>query len=726
MTALAVMVALVGAMFVAMGSATAFEYGTCLDNSSTGNSDRVNYLTVGDSCTLTHADTWTVSKDGIVELADDVSAEDGDVPGVMAKSAGTVTVTNPGTDPDTNYKFVVRAAPSIAIAFSDTDNVVASGTPVTVTVTTMGISADHAVRLTAPAPTFIDAVDKNGDGDFDTATDLNGDGDTEDTNEEAEEDEVRDSSTQFITAPEHADTDGLTTEKYTSTFRVSTAGVPAGEYTITASVPKTGNIKAAALATTKKLTVGDAGSAVATATLELGPREGQDTPKDATDDKAESGFDGASGEVNLLLTITNSLGSAANDADIQDITVIAPRGSVEFADSTKAALGELDSLENQKIPATASTNKMLLQIKSSDGQPRTIEVHVIALGRGSSATSNKVTVTFTGSLDSLSAGDASSTVLAYDVVGNKKNSSDAKDAGVDGESADDAGDADSGAAKRDQITFVVDATDSNGNTLVTPPLTVAITNPDGGVVNKGLYDVSQSGDLNNNVQIDIDTPITKALDTGDYQIKFSSGAKSSSSTFTVVKQTAADGISVEADEMAPSKQGETVTVTAMLTDENGKPVADGTAVTFTSAGRNGGNDVAVRTGRSGDVGTKAGEAKATFVIVTFGPAIITATADDKSASTVLVSTAGAVEPEAMPEEEASVSCLSELSGFATWSCGVETDASEIFDMVSGRGVTAIHLWNGSTWVRYSVVDGAMVPGSSDFMVTKSDILYISN
>ena len=80
----------------------------------------------------------------------------------------------------------------------------------------------------------------------------------------------------------------------------------------------------------------------------------------------------------------------------------------------------------------------------------------------------------------------------------------------------------------------------------------------------------------------------------------------------------------------------------------------------------------------------------------------------------------------MPEEEASVSCLSELSGFATWSCGVSADASEIFEMVSARGVSAIHLWNGSTWVRYSVVDDAMVPGSSDFMVTENDILYISN
>ena len=80
----------------------------------------------------------------------------------------------------------------------------------------------------------------------------------------------------------------------------------------------------------------------------------------------------------------------------------------------------------------------------------------------------------------------------------------------------------------------------------------------------------------------------------------------------------------------------------------------------------------------------------------------------------------------MPEEEASVACLSTLSGFSTWSCGVDSSASEIFDLLIERGKTALHLWNGSAWVRYSVVEGTMVPGSSDFMVTKSDILYISN
>ncbi len=89
----------------------------------------------------------------------------------------------------------------------------------------------------------------------------------------------------------------------------------------------------------------------------------------------------------------------------------------------------------------------------------------------------------------------------------------------------------------------------------------------------------------------------------------------------------------------------------------------------------------------------------------------------------LISTAEAA---AAADEAVSLACLSATNGFATYTCGVDSSASELFGLVSGRGATAVHLWNGSDWVRYSVVDGAMVPGSSDFTVTENDILYISN
>ncbi len=77
-------------------------------------------------------------------------------------------------------------------------------------------------------------------------------------------------------------------------------------------------------------------------------------------------------------------------------------------------------------------------------------------------------------------------------------------------------------------------------------------------------------------------------------------------------------------------------------------------------------------------------------------------------------------------DEVSLDCLSAVSGFSTWTCNVDSTASVVFDLLADRGATAIHLWNGSAWVRFSVVDGAQIPGSSDFDVTENDILFISN
>ena len=163
-----------------------------------------------------------------------------------------------------------------------------------------------------------------------------------------------------------------------------------------------------------------------------------------------------------------------------------------------------------------------------------------------------------------------------------------------------------------------------------------------------------------------------------------------------------------------------------MVSSDGTPVADGTKVTFKSRDTVGDSDSVLFLTTEETVATKGGEAQATFVVIGPGSAVITAAADGDVRVEVVTSTAGMTEPEAMLEEEASVGCLSNLAGFATWACGVESSASEIFGLVSGRGATALHLWNGSAWVRYSVVDGTMVPGSSDFMVAENDILYISN
>ena len=67
-----------------------------------------------------------------------------------------------------------------------------------------------------------------------------------------------------------------------------------------------------------------------------------------------------------------------------------------------------------------------------------------------------------------------------------------------------------------------------------------------------------------------------------------------------------------------------------------------------------------------------------------------------------------------------------MTGFASWLSEQTISASELFSALNEAGATAIHVWNGTSWVRYSVVDGNEVPGSVDFMVNLGNVLYISN
>ena len=440
---------------------------------------------------------------------------------------------------------------------------------------------------------------------------------------------------------------------------------------------------------------------------------------------------GSANTTELTLSILNLSGKPSEADAITSIVISTTGGSLsanagstetyrcDSVQRTRACEIDISSYADAGDPLPAKIRLLL----NAPETPGTAEVTAVVVAGGEVFTPDAVTVTFYGPLDELDLGDASATVLGYDVVGGDK------DAGMDGESAEDKGDADKGSDKRDQITFSVGAMDANGNTIRTPDLTVKISDPDGVTVSPSKYEKAQTGALNNTLHIDVDTAATAALAAGTYTLEVSKGAKKASVEFDVVHT--ADGIEAEASEMNPSEIGDTVTVSVEVSSD-GTAVADGTPVTFRASDKAGDTDSILIATTTETPMTKGGMAQVTYVTVGNGAAVVTATvADDTTpvnAVLVIQSTAGAPEPVVEPEPEpevASVDCLSNLSGFSTWTCGVDADVSEIFTMVSERGVTAIHLWNGTNWVRYSVVGGSEVPGSSDFMVTKTDILYIS-
>ncbi|MCY4667199.1 MAG: hypothetical protein OXC29_04335 [Rhodococcus sp.] len=97
-----------------------------------------------------------------------------------------------------------------------------------------------------------------------------------------------------------------------------------------------------------------------------------------------------------------------------------------------------------------------------------------------------------------------------------------------------------------------------------------------------------------------------------------------------------------------------------------------------------------------------------------------AAADAAAAAAAAAADAAAAEVAAETER------LTGMNGFVSWLSESPTTASELFSSLSAAGATAIHLWNDGAWVRYSVVDGSAVPGSVNFDVERGDILFISN
>ena len=682
------MIALVGAMFVVMQPASAHDLGEC---------SNPEYL---------------IEADCVVA---DVDHDDDDQTALVARGTWTA-----GTHTAANHP------PTLSITVLDSDGIVGDDTTVSVLISVANI---HIADPTAADPVVEVA--------FDDAVDL----EFVRVSGELEGPATDDIPNLVATGSVHDDNSAASAVQSI----IIPAGTSPGEYTVSTRLkPRTGDnayydysgndfVTKSARAT---FTVGEAGVGLSSAEVSLGNRE-PDEPATLTDEtKAETGTDSATGDgINLVVSASNSLDNKSNNGDVDQITVIAPGGTITIhsprmrnpdqssrpadrydADNTIAIFSEPPDNNSSSISETTVTRTtgaetqdairqtMSFNVNKENDQPGTVDVYVIISGKGA-AISNTITLTFTGPNDALAISEASESLLAFAEASELPE-----------------------VLRRDIISFALSATDAGGNDGSVPSVRTRILDVDGKVVNQDSISVEQGPDSNKvpNAKLtltSLNSELTP-LKSGTYTIRINStGGLVANGEFEVVGR--ADGVDLSVDNSAPSAVGEIITATATVTS-GGQPVPNGTVVTFAASDVAGdGDSVLVAVG--GGVVQRAfgGVASANFVAVGNGRSVISATAHRTTDVEVIASTAGASD-EAMPEEEASVACLSNLNGFATWACGVESSASEIFGLVSGRGATALHLWNGSAWVRYSVVDGTMVPGSSDFMVTKSDILYISN
>ena len=521
----------------------------------------------------------------------------------------------------------------------------------------------------------------------------------------------------------------------------------AGEYTISVRATDTdGDI----LDGTLTITVGEAGDAIGAVSVSLG-KVAHDTAKNAKTDSATtsagevassydtctdadgSGPSDASdaGCIAVTVSVLNSLGEPANASDITGIHVFAPLATIYSADTPTEDgeggtlnIGETFTITNgvgvQQGESVGATEKFYI----AKGTAGVVNVSAIILGAGN-ATSEVLTLTFTGSASAITLGDPSSPLsksgTKYEAVGS---TTEGVDQNTDGDFTDTD---DTPPVPAEEVPSVgvanieVNATDKSGNPAPLTPdesVTVEVTDADGNVV-ETIDDNQRSKP--NTLTLIVEMVGTDAAP-GTYTVTMTLGELDEQTAEIVVAGNVAN-IDVAVSESTVAL-GDIITATATVTDADGNLQPDADTVMFQAVGSlkltglgTGGNATGQAAGTLDD-----GVATARFVVVDgSGTATIIASLDNVDGVTSVSTEAAAGAP-----EEVSLDCLSATNGFATYTCDMDSSASELFGLVSGRGATAVHLWNGSDWVRYSVVDGAMVPGSSDFTVTDNDILYISN
>lgn len=589
-----------------------------------------------------------------------------------------------------------HAAPAISVEFSDSDGIVADGTSVMVYVRDASTGDDNTSGYTVTAVTVSGEL---------AGTELPG---------------VSVTNGGVILAKGAAQA----TPVLTITIPKGTAE---GGYIVTATATQKNEPDLVDSAT---LTVGEPGkgvgsveisfakSHVATADAATGTRTcgaapahasaGNPTADELAQDASERTDDAsapADEPICLTSTVKNSLGATANMADIKLLFIIAEGGAI-----TGNADGDVPATGGAVIEASRTPKYNFSVTRSTAG---TVAVEVDAGPADAS-----LELVFTGAAQELSIGDASDVLARSDDAYTAAVADDTTTADVD-ESAD---------AVEGGVIFEVMATDKAGNNVDLAPgdvTAVKITNADDKDVTSKFNTENEMQKANNPqvVLVRVGTGAAK-VDAGEYTVSVSLTEVVDSevtSTFRVADVPAS--VELSASSMTSDTIGDVITVTATVTDENGNTVADGTDVDFDVSSSTGLAGIGKGHGADDTVDTKAGVASVKYAVVGAGNSVVSATAGGATGVVVIVSTAGTAD--AGPQE-VGLDCLSSLTGFSSYTCSTDSSASELFGLVSGRGATAIHLWNGSMWVRYAVVDGAEIPGSSDFTVTEDDILYISN
>ena len=518
------------------------------------------------------------------------------------------------------------------------------------------------------------------------------------------------------------------------------AGTPDGSFTISGRVNATfsdGTAIANGARGSLEVTIGKV-KEVDSATLSLATDPGN--AEVTGDEKPYPALLRTSGETTrLLLRILNENGAASHAGSVAAVLVTSNAGELGLLDSNLRGddCGGISCQLNAMRINAGNADRLVLTL-AHKGKAATAEVRATVFSTaGDSFETDPVSIALAGPADSIAVASTTSGVLNVNAVGTDADGND-----VDSEDT------------RDELTLAVTATDSAGNDVALPtgarrtnvldpdgtrvatsaiqvvwPHRMTATSPVTGATGANPPILNAAG--KQQVRINVNSPSTAPLKSGEYTLELWAGVKKDTQTFNV------SGGATEISLSGPASVtvGETFTVTASFQDASGTAVPNGTLVDWPEiVTATGTGQLVVLTSK--DTRTTDGEASASWLAVNTGSVVVTAGADCTSAlnaqgasvATCSVSGVQLVNVQAVATAAASTNPADDLTernpgALSVWLGSGRTSAGELLSSLPG--VNGILLWLNGQWVRYGVADGREIPGSTNFEVNPGAVLWLS-
>ena len=433
---------------------------------------------------------------------------------------------------------------------------------------------------------------------------------------------------------------------------------------------------------------------------------------------SETGKAPAAGSVGSILVTTTAGRLSTNINDREGAVITQPAGRLN-SDGCRGVGGFACQVPvDRAVLTSANADKILITLSApSNARPGMATVTARVTSIAGETFTDTVRVAITGAFKTLKIAEPTTSVLN---VGTP-------DSGMD---KDD----------RDTARLAVTAEDAAGNDIVVPGTEQAtvdspraipthrltIKAPNGrsnpaGISARWLPNAAGTGlelDAGGNPQIEIDVDASAAapLPGGEYTIEARVNRQTWSQTFNVAGGPREIMLSAPTEEVAVDSR---ITVSATVTDADGRPVSDGTEVTFTERGISGATLILT----SGSVQrTVDGRASAELLAVSAGTAYVTANAGDITDVRVIHARARMM-PD-MPDTPASRMTSTVPNEFSVWLAPSATLASHLLPELGS--VRSILRWIDGSWLRYAVVGGRLVPGSTNFEITEGAVLWLAN